>query len=152
MPRLFDPWTDDVANLAALHAMCFDDAWSAAFIRDLLNGPGVFAFVQVEGFILARAAGGEAEILTLAVAPHTRRQGVGRTLVRQAATHAQGLGAETLFLEVAKDNEAALTLYSGLGLKPVGQRKAYYGGKDAAVMKAALPLPNPALPIPDDFA
>ena len=51
------------------------------------------------------------------------------------------------FLEVAKDNEAAQKLYSGLGFKPVGLRKAYFDGKDAQVMKATLPLPNP-----EDFA
>ena len=143
MLRLFDPQTDDVAILAALHAASFPDAWSAASIRDLLTGPGVFAFVRKEGFILARAAGGEAEILTLAVAPDARRHGIGRTLVQQAATHAQGLGADALFLEVAKDNEAARKLYAGLGFMSVGQRKAYYAGKDAETWKARLPLPNP---------
>ncbi|HEX4118128.1 MAG TPA: GNAT family N-acetyltransferase [Rhizomicrobium sp.] len=152
MLRLFDPRRDDAAALAALHGTSFPQAWSAAFIRDLLAGPGVFAFVRQDGFILARAAGGEAEILTLAVTPKSRRGGTGRALVRQAATHAQGLGAGALFLEVAKDNEAALKLYSGLGFKPVGLRKAYFDGKDAQVMKVTLPLPNPALPIPDDFA
>jgi ribosomal-protein-alanine N-acetyltransferase len=147
MPRLFDPQTDDVAALAALHALSFVQPWSASFICDLLTGPRVFAFVRQEGFILARAAGGEAEILTLAVVPESRRGGIGRGLVRKAATHAQGLGAATLFLEVAKDNEAAQKLYSGLGFKPVGLRKAYFDGKDAQVMKVTLPLP-----IPDDFA
>ena len=145
MARLFDPQTDDIAALAALHAASFADAWSASFIRDLLGGPGVFAFVRQEGFILARVAAGEAEILTLAVAPTARRRGAGRALVREAATHAQGLGADTLFLEVAKDNEAAQKLYAGVGFKPVGLRKAYYSGKDAQVLRAALPLP-------DDFA
>jgi len=143
MPRLFDPRTDDPAVLAALHATSFTDAWSAQSIRDLFAGPGVFAFVREDGFILARAAGGEAEILTLAVAPDARRRGAGRALVRQAASHAQGLGAEALFLEVAKDNEAARKLYAGLGFASVGSRKAYYGGKDADVLKAPLPLPNP---------
>jgi [ribosomal protein S18]-alanine N-acetyltransferase len=143
MLRLFDPQTDDAATLAALHATSFADAWSAAAIRDLFAGPGVFAYAHADGFILARAVGGEAEILTLAVLPERRRQGIGSALVRRAATHAQGLGAVTLFLEVAKDNEAALPLYRGLGFKPVGLRKAYYGGRDAEVLKVSLPLPNP---------
>jgi len=144
MPRLFDPKTDDVAKLAALHAISFAEAWNAASIRTLFSGPGVFAFVQEEGFILARAAGGEAEILTLAVAPASRRQGIGRTLVREAAIHAHALGAAALFLEVAKDNVAAQKLYSGLGFRPAGLRKAYYGGRDAEILKAPLPLPDSA--------
>jgi [ribosomal protein S18]-alanine N-acetyltransferase len=152
MPRRFDPQTDDVAILAALHAASFAEAWSGTFIRDLFAGPGVFAFVQDDGFILARAAGGEAEILTIAVIPGSRRQGVGRALVRKAAAHAQDLGAAALFLEVTTDNEAARKLYSGLGFKRVGLREAYYGGKDAEILKAPLPLPNPALSDSNNFA
>jgi len=147
MPELFDPEQDDMAVLAALHAASFGDAWSATSIRDLFAGPGVYAFWDKDGFILARAAGGEAEILTLAVVPLARRQGLGGALVRQAATHAQRLGAAALFLEVAADNEAASRLYAGLGFNPAGVRKAYYAGRDAAVLKANLPLPNP-----DEFA
>ena len=140
--HLFDPGTEDVASLAALHALSFADAWSAAFIRDLFATPGVFAFTVAEGFILARAAGGEAEILTLAVVPSARHRGVGRTLVRAAARRASALGAAALFLEVAADNEAAYGLYRGLGFAPVGRRRGYYAGKDALVLKAALPLPE----------
>jgi [ribosomal protein S18]-alanine N-acetyltransferase len=143
MSKLFDPKTDDAARLAAWHAASFTDAWSADFIRDLLNGPGVFALVQGKGFILARAAGREGEILTLAVAPEGRRQGTGRALVRDAASHVRQLGASMLFLEVAADNKPALGLYLGLGFEKVGARKAYYGGRDAEVLRAALPLPNP---------
>lgn len=145
--RLFDSKTDDIADLAALHARAFSDAWSTSSLRDLLAGPGVFAYAEADGFILARSAGGEAEILTLAVAPEARRRGIARALVRRTAVHAQSLGAGALFLEVAKDNQPALKLYSGLGFKPAGLRKAYYGGKDAEVLKASLPLPNPG-----DFA
>lgn len=145
--RLFDPRNDDLAVMAALHAASFPDGWSVSFIRDLLDGPGTFAFIADSGFILARVAGSEAEILTITVAPQQRRRGTGRALVRKAASHAQTLGATMLFLEVVTDNEPALKLYVGAGFKPVGLRKAYYQGKDAQILKAALPLPNPG-----DFA
>jgi ribosomal-protein-alanine N-acetyltransferase len=141
--KLFDPATGDIEALARLHADCFAESWSAASLRDLLAGPGVFAFALPDGFILARAAGGEAEILTLAVAPPARRQGIARLLVRAAAAHAAGLGAGILFLEVATDNQAAIGLYGGLGFVPAGRRKAYYGAQDAHVLKCILPLPNP---------
>ncbi len=142
MPRLFDPQTDDIAGLAALHVTAFPDGWSVSYIRDLLAGRGVFAFSGPSGFILARAAGDEAEILTLAVAPAMRRQGIARTLIRKAAKHAEGLGAAAMFLEVAADNAPALALYRGLGFAPVGLRKSYYGATDAHVLKTLLPLPN----------
>jgi [ribosomal protein S18]-alanine N-acetyltransferase len=148
---LFDAAADP-APLAALHAASFPDAWDGAALKSLLAGPGVFAFTanhegSMAGFVLARAAGGEAEILTLAVVPVARGAGLGRVLMQAAAAHAAALGAEILFLEVGADNPAALTLYSGLGFRRAGQRKGYYDshsqtatGRDALVLKAALPL------------
>jgi ribosomal-protein-alanine N-acetyltransferase len=128
----------DTAPLAALHAQCFPDAWDAAAITALLATPGAFAFHSHDGFVLARAAGGEGEILTLAVAPAARGRGLGRALLQAAITKAQSLGAETMFLEVGADNPAALALYAGLGFAKVGDRKAYYNGRDALVLR--LPL------------
>jgi ribosomal-protein-alanine N-acetyltransferase len=146
-PSLFDPANGDIAKLAAMHAACFPDSWSTAAIRELFAGPGVFAFFLPDGFILARAAGCEAEILTLAVTPKTRRQGLGRSLIRAAAHHARELGANSLFLEVAANNIAAQALYQDQGFVAVGRRKAYYGTQDADVLKVMLPLPNS-----EDFA
>ena len=144
---MFDPASDDLKALAVLHQSAFSDPWSAQAIGDLLAGPGTFAIHLQDGFILARAAGEEAEILTLAVKPAARGQGLGRLLLRAAARHAQTLGAANLFLEVGVDNPSALALYAGQGLVRVGQRKAYYGGQDAFILKAQLPLPKQ-----DDFA
>lgn len=131
----------DVAGFAALHALCFEKAWDAQTIADLLAQPPVFALGTEQGFILARAAGGEAEILTLAVHPAARRRGLGAALVRAAAEQARVLNAEMLFLEVGEDNVPARALYERLGFSMVGTRKAYYGGpQNALVLRAALPL------------
>lgn len=141
--RLIDPQTDDIARLAALHARSFEDGWSVGFLSNLLRTEGVFGYEEGGGFILARVAASEAEILTLAVAQESRRNGIATRLVQKAAAHAQSLGAESLFLEVAIDNDAALKLYEGLGFKAVGRRKAYYRDRDAYILKRALPLPYP---------
>ena len=133
---VFDP-ADDPAPLAALHALCFPDAWDVKAIRDLFAA-GAFAFHSRDGFVLARAAGGEAEILTLAVAPQARGKGLGRALLKAAIVRARELGAESMFLEVGADNPAALALYAGLGFVKVGGRKGYYDGRDALVLR--LPL------------
>ena len=136
---------DDVGRLASLHAASFADAWSAQAIGDLLAMPGAFVFADDDGFILARAAGGEAEILTLAVAPAARRRGLATALVVAAASHAHLLTAQVLFLEVAADNHAARALYAGLGFAETGLRKGYYtrpgrAPEDALVLRSNLPL------------
>jgi ribosomal-protein-alanine N-acetyltransferase len=143
-PALFDPATDDAAVLAALHKSAFPTPWDEAAICELLAGSGAFAFFTSDGFVLARAVAGEAEILTLAVAPPARGRGLGRALLQSAAGHAASLGAASIFLEVGADNPAALMLYASLGFDQVGQRKGYYashGAGDAWVLKAQLPLP-----------
>ena len=83
MISLFDRKTVDLTALAALHVACFSDAWSARAIGDLLATPNCYTFANSDGFILARAVAGEAEILTLAVTPQARRRGLGRNLVKR---------------------------------------------------------------------
>jgi ribosomal-protein-alanine N-acetyltransferase len=134
----------DPQTLAVLHAQAFDHPWSAAEFASLLATPGTFAVAEADGFILVRAIAGEAEIITLAVAPSARRQGLARRLIEQAVVRALALEAQTLFLEVAEDNVPALALYRGLGFEVVGRRRGYYARgtgvspADALVMRLSL--------------
>jgi ribosomal-protein-alanine N-acetyltransferase len=124
---------DQAQALAEVHARSFETGWSAADIAALLAAPGGFGLAVREdgvicGFLLGRAIAGEAEVLTLAVAPAARRRGVARALMAAAIA-----AAEALFLEVAADNLAALQLYAGAGFVRVGARPGYYGRAGAAV-------------------
>jgi ribosomal-protein-alanine N-acetyltransferase len=131
----------DIAALARLHAACFAQGWTKTALRELLESPGIVALVAPSGFVLARAIADEAEILTLAVTPEARRQGLATSLVSQTAEAATMRGALTMFLEVAAANRAALALYRRLGFREAGRRKAYYGaGEDALILRADLPL------------
>lgn len=137
---------DPPGLLAALHARAFDAPWPEDAFAQLLEQPGVMARIEPGGFILVRVVADEAEILTLAVAPEHRRQGLGRTLVEAALDQVAALGAERLFLEVAQDNAAALALYHGCGFVEAGRRRAYYPRPegppaDALVMSRQLALP-----------
>ena len=93
---------EDAPTLAEVHARAFDASWAAPDIARLMDIMGGFAFLAEEegvvGFLLARAIGGEAEILTLAVAPWARRRGVGAALVAAAAEAAAAREADALFL------------------------------------------------------
>ena len=98
------------------------------------------------GFVIARVAAGEAEIISVAVLPAARRRGVASALIAAAADHARKHNATTLFLEVGCTNLAAKSLYRQLGFREVGRRKDYYtaagGGKeDALILSVELPLP-----------
>lgn len=132
-------------DLAALHAACFTvpRPWTAAEFADLIARTDTFLLQEGDGFLLGRAVAGEAELLTLAVAPKARRQGTGARLVAGFLTQAAARGAETAFLEVAEDNQPARALYERAGFTPAGRRRAYYRHPngtptDALVMTRAL--------------
>jgi [ribosomal protein S18]-alanine N-acetyltransferase len=141
--------TDDSDVLARAHATAFDASWTAPDIAALMRATGGFAILaqdkggEATGFILGRALAGEAEILTLAVAPQARRSGLGRALVDALAAEARERGAKALFLEVAADNAGAIALYNATGFERAGMRRAYYarpGGPrmDALILRRPL--------------
>lgn len=136
----------DPQVLAALHQGSFARPWSAGEFEELLQNPASFALMAREndaavGFIMAWAAGGEAEILTLAVSPESRRKGAGAALVAAACAVATNMGAESMVLDVAESNAAARALYGGLGFAEVGRRPGYYEAEGTAiVMRRALPI------------
>jgi len=140
---------DAVALLAELHARAFEKPWTEAELAKLLDNQAVFALIArapaAQGFVLAWAAAGDAEILTVAVVPEARRKGVGASLVTAAGVAALVRGASHMHLEVAEDNAAARALYLKLGYEEAGRRHLYYGGEggavDAIVMRRALPRP-----------
>ena len=111
-------------------------------IHQLLTTGAAGLIADEAGFILWRAAGGEAEILTLAVDPARRRTGLGHSLTLAALAAATDSGAKVMFLEVAADNPAAIALYEKAGFSRAGLRKAYYvrtkGFADALVLRRAL--------------
>jgi ribosomal-protein-alanine N-acetyltransferase len=115
--------------LAALHATAFTDTprpWSSAEFASLLAAPGIVLVSDADGFALARLAGPEAELLTLAVSPLARRRGLATRLLHRLFRRTAEAGAEEMFLEVAVPNLAARALYERLGFVETGRRPRYY--------------------------
>ncbi len=141
---------DKAEDCARLHGASFAHPWSAEEVAALIASASTVAAAaldpasgQLRGFVLARLAADEAEILTIAVDPTLRGKGVGRALLAESLRQAASAGARTIFLEVAQDNAAALALYKRLGFVNVGDRTGYYRRKDgqratAIVMLKAL--------------
>lgn len=139
--------TDDAAALAQIHAARFAEPWSAAEVAKWLAMPSVATVAAFEnsaacGFVLAQAAADQAEILTFAVHPDCQRQGIGRALLDALEAELAKRGARSLYLDVAEDNIAALTLYRGANFAETSHRRGYYarqsGSADAIVMVKSL--------------
>ncbi len=127
-------------DLATLHAAAFSDSrsWSAKEFSDLLSSPFVFVIAQHGGFALGRAIADEAELLTIAVQPNQRRQGLGKTLLKSFERESQTRGATRVFLEVAADNAAAIALYATQTYAVCGHRPNYYTRNDGTQVDACL--------------
>jgi [ribosomal protein S18]-alanine N-acetyltransferase len=142
----------DAALLASLHRACFNEAWNEeAFLRlvDRAGAVALLASVEAEtesqGFLLAQVAADECEILSIGSLSSVRRKGLARALLMAADKAAHRLGAREMYLEVAEDNDAALTLYRSAGFVIIGRRAKYYlradgTGLDAVMLRATLPL------------
>ena len=125
----------DLDRAAQLHAESFvplgERAWTRQDLAELVASPGVAGLLlRVDGhdagLAVCRVAADEAELLTIAVRPAHRRQGLARHLLAAVIDHVRSARARTLFLEVGVDNPAARTLYETQGFCVVGERRAYY--------------------------
>lgn len=129
----------DLTAVVGLEKQSFPEPWSKRMLIEELAQEGrVYRVAEAGGEVIGYAGmsvlGEDAHILTLAVAPAQRQQGIGTQLVAELAQAALELGARHLTLEVRPSNIEALALYASFGFTPVGRRKGYYRNEDAIVM------------------
>lgn len=139
--------------LESLLAACFDDPWTLKELREILAMPGAFGFLLEEsgvpaGFVLCQLGADEMTVLSLGVVPPRRGAGLAALLIEAAEERAGGLGATTVFLEVAEDNAAARKLYARRGYVKVGRRQDYYKRSvgrriDALILRRRLSATEP---------
>lgn len=150
-PRLLSGWTRQpfrigpldsrhARDVARVHAEGgFSRGWDTSECAALLTDHAVLAdgaFLgqgeQLGGFILMRRAGDEAEVLSIATARASRRQGQARAMLAASLDRLRDQGVRSVFLEVAESNLAALALYRSLGFREVGRRSGYYPMPDGS--------------------
>ncbi|MSO80840.1 MAG: GNAT family N-acetyltransferase [Alphaproteobacteria bacterium] len=136
--------------LGPLHRAAFAaggfQQWADATLAGLLAAPLTLALGAADaadaaaGFILGRLVAGEAEIVTLAVAPGRQGGGIGGALVGAFLEAARAAGATRAVLEVAEDNAPARAVYARHGFRQAGRRLGYYaragGGRIDALLLA----------------
>ena len=95
------------------------------------------------GGLLAQA-GGQADVLTLAVAAGRWGEGIGSALLDGLLAEADRRGCTEIFLEVRVDNDRAQRLYRRRGFTDIGIRRGYYqpSNTDALVMRLVTAAPD----------
>lgn len=119
--------------------------WSAESYTTLVAEPSGLLLVcesnaQVVGFLAARQAADEAEILNSAVHSGFRCHGAASALLFAALEAFRRSGVARVFLEVRASNVAARALYDRHGFLPSGIRQSYYRDpvEDAICMQKNL--------------
>ncbi len=140
----------DLAGLHALDQQCFEPG--IAYPRDELeyfvrakDSITLIAEVnqQLAGFIIAQhyraRAAFQGRIITIDVAGHARRHGVGLALMQAAEAALRERHVAVIRLEVSVENTAAQNFYRRLGYEATGRIERYYLGKtDALTMQKPL--------------
>lgn len=146
--------TDAAARLAAIEQAVFSRPWSAVQMAATGDATGSLILaaeatdhgrggaenkgtaILIVGFAIFQAVADEAELLRIAVHPSRQGQGIGRKLLAEGCRRLRWQGVRRLFLEVARDNRPAITLYRDAGFRETGVRKSYYeaSGTDAVLM------------------
>lgn len=132
---------DDADVIAEIEAKSFAMPWSReAFWREAQNELATYIVCELEERIIAYAGAwvsfNQAEVMSIAVEPEFRGQGIGTILFGELIKAVKERGAKSITLEVRPSNTAAIKLYESFGLRSVGRRRGYYidNGEDALIM------------------
>ena len=136
----------DIPVLASYEKLLFPySPWGTSQFKEEFAGIPTTRFMSVAedgnaivGYcgVFLPAPGVEADVLTVAVLPEYRRQGIAQEFMRQIEAWALERKASAMMLEVELSNIAAIKLYESLGYMKISVRMDYYGpGKDANVMR-----------------
>ena len=129
----------------------FGEAWNRRQVSDALLLPATqYALIADDGamelkpcdpaagFYLSRGVLDEEELLLFAIAPESRRKGLGHALLREFIEHARQRGKKRLFLEMRRNNPAGI-LYASHGFRAVGIRPRYYRALNGDRIDAITP-------------
>lgn len=137
---------EDIPAAAALEKKYFTCPWSENSLRESMDNPNASFLGAYEGRSLLGYGGiyvvcGEGEITDIVVEESFRKKGIGERLTRGLTEKAFREGAQKVFLEVRKSNDAALGCYEKCGYQCVGVRKNFYEKpmEDAVVMCIEAP-------------
>ena len=145
----------DLDQVININHECLPENYTTFFFMDLYERyPETFIVAEedgkIAGYILCRIETGLAgldrlglskkgHVISIAVLPQYRRQGVANALMEEAMKNMVHYKAKECYLEVRVGNDEAVKLYQKLGFKISRTIREYYmDGEDAHVMTKKL--------------
>ena len=145
---------NDIAEVMHINRVCLPENYPAYFFLQLQSNYSKAFLVaekegKVVGYIMCRVEYGKSHfgfkiikkghVVSIAVLPEYRRQGIGKNLLLNAEKALKEYGAKEIILEVRVSNTPAINLYEKLGYEKVKVLKGYYSdGEDAYLMAKKL--------------
>jgi [ribosomal protein S18]-alanine N-acetyltransferase len=136
----------DLPQVLAIERRAFTSPWSVAmFVLELSKPSGIYLAAvrgtEIVGYVICARYVEAYHVMTLAVDPEHRREGIA-TILLDAVIERAGEDANYT-LEVRVSNQAAIALYERYGFRGVGTRPRYYAdnGEDAIIMWRAIGSP-----------
>ena len=134
---------DDLESIKDILASDFDKFWNYNVFKSELqneNSKYLVAKLNTEiiGFAGIKIILDEADVMNIVIKKIYRNQGVGTLLLNEIILLCKKLNLNSISLEVNEINSSAIHLYENFGFKKVGDRKKYYNGSNAILMKKKL--------------
>lgn len=122
-------------EIAKIDSQCFtyEKQSATSFKEDAMQDNKIiicaFNENEVVGFICGAFAADQSDIISVAVRPESRRQGIADILINDFENALPDI-VESIFLEVRESNSPAQALYTKHGFEKISVRKNYYEQPD----------------------
>lgn len=117
----------------------FDSFWTASILKSELESENskyivVKSYNEIIGFAGIWISPIDVQITNIVIKKTERKKGIGSLLLGKLIEIAEGIGRDSISLEVNEKNIVAINLYDKYNFKILGIRKEYYNGQDNAVI------------------
>jgi ribosomal-protein-alanine N-acetyltransferase len=128
----------DLPAVCEVERLSFKDPYPPFFIEMLLKlNPSTFFVAenekQIVGYLITTKDRCTGHVVSLAVLPQQRRNGIGSALMKTGLETFRRLEVETVRLEVRESNREAQQFYETHGFEYNHRIVGYYGDEDALV-------------------
>ena len=132
---------DDVGSVFGILSSEKNGDWTYEQLEHSLRLENVLCYVaknddKVLGFVLIEETPYDFDILEIVVDQELRGRGIGTMLMKRVLGYAKFTHKEKATLEVASDNNSAISFYEKFGFSQISVRKNYYkNGNDALIFQ-----------------
>jgi ribosomal-protein-alanine N-acetyltransferase len=135
----------DLDEIMEIEQKSFIAPWSKNVFRETLSFPSSLNIVarkrvdnRVAGYANFYLILDEVQILNIAVAPESRRQGYGTRMLEHAIRELRKRGGKTFYLDVREGNLDAISVYRRLGFRRSEKEEVLHGDNEAPLLPKGM--------------